>query len=89
MSKYQSSNYQINHRRSNKQSGWLSDLCRVCADGDTYNWFKKQTITKVDSRNRNKFWEEKWVGEARLKERFERLLSILNDKDKRIKQLGD
>ena len=39
--------------------------------------------------NRIKFLEDKWVGEAPLNERFERLYSISNDKDKQIQQIGE
>ena len=84
MSNYESSNGQIHQRRSNKQSCWWRDLCRVYGDGDTNNWFEKKMLWRVGSGNRIKFWEDKGVGEALLKEMFKRLYSILNDKDKRI-----
>lgn len=60
----------------------------MCGEGNSEKWFDKQCVWKVGIWNKVKFCNDKWLGEAPLRQKFPRLFSISKDKDKVIEQIG-
>jgi hypothetical protein len=66
-------------------SAWWRDICRV--DSGT-SWFSQAANKKVGNGNSMKFWEDVWLGDQSLENRFPRLFGISLLKDSLVCEAG-
>lgn len=88
LSKYANLIAQNQHCAVKSQSWCQRDLCKVCRKWDNVRWSDKHTIWKVGFGKFFQFLDDKWLGEANLKQIFPMLYSISNYKRKTIRELG-
>jgi len=55
------------------ESWWWRDIRRITSGGQRDNWFSRNIKWSVGKGNRIKFWEDIWIGEKLLKEKYPRL----------------
>jgi len=58
-----------------RHSRWWRDLCIICEVG-------------TGQQNEEGFWEDNWMGEQLLKDKFRRLYSISSSKNSVVKNVG-
>jgi hypothetical protein len=66
-------------------STWWKDLCLLDKDA---NWFNSAIGKRVGSGNLTSFWNEQWIGDQSLRQRFPRLFGISMQKEEVISNLG-
>jgi len=71
---------------SNKSLNWWKDLGIICEANKESNWFDQRIRWKIGNGSRIKFWEDWWVGEQTLKEKFPRLYGVSVLKDKMVSE---
>jgi len=64
-----------------KESVWWKDLTMVCGIGIQGNWFDCRFQWCVGDEKCIKFWDDRWVDDQALKDKFPRLHSISQNKD--------
>jgi len=79
----------MNTSRTARQiSNWWIDLCKVCDVENHSNWFDNNVIWEIKDGENVRFWEDKWVGDISLKERFTRLYNISMCQESVMSDLG-
>jgi len=58
---------------SKLESWWWRDIKNLCGKGQKTNWFNKNLRWNKGKGNKIKFWDDIWLDEMSLKERFPRL----------------
>jgi len=61
------------------KSWWWRELSKVCCEGEDVGWFQEALVWKIGSRDKNRFWEDTWVGRSKLITLFLRLYSLSMD----------
>jgi len=74
----------LGHR---KQSLWWKDLCGICGKGAKDNWFDCRSKWILGDGRSVKFWDDRWVEDIVLKEKYPRLFSISTCKDSLVSDL--
>jgi len=69
-------------------SNWWKDLGTIYEANRESNWFDQRIRWKIGNGIRIKFWEDWWVGERMLKEKFPRLYGVSVLKDKLVSEFG-
>ena len=64
-----------------KSSTWWRDMSRICGVRNKTNWFDNKIRWRLGNENRISFWEDKWLGEVPLKQKFPRLHSLSLNSD--------
>jgi hypothetical protein len=64
---------------------WWKDLCLL--DKNT-SWFNSAIGKNIGNGNSTSFWNEQWIGDQSLRQRFPRLFGISTQKDEVISKLG-
>jgi len=72
-----------------KISSWWRDLCRICDVGNQLNWFESRIGWNLGNENQIRFWNDKWVGNLLLKEKFPRLYSMSLNKESLVCEMGE
>jgi hypothetical protein len=67
-------------------STWWRDICSIGTNLD-YNWFVREVVKKTGNGEITSFWEDVWVGDVALRERFPRLFSISVQKEEVIARM--
>ena len=64
------------------RSRWWMNLSKVSLFDQDNNWFESNMVWQVGDGSKFKFWEDKWLDNTQLKERYPRIYknSMLNDK---------
>jgi hypothetical protein len=57
-------------------SSWWKDVCLIGTNLD-HNWFSQGVVKKMGNGEHTRFWEDVWLGNSTLRDRFPRLFSIL------------
>jgi hypothetical protein len=65
---------------------WWKDLCSIDTNLDT-NWFAHSVFKKLGNGANTSFWNDIWVGEVPLKDRFSRLFTISTQKENTVASL--
>ena len=68
---------------------WWRDLGRVCNYGPFNNWFDGNFIWKVGDGKTIRFWEDNWVDDQSLQQKYPRLYMLSLCKDKTVKEVSD
>ena len=58
------------------QSWWWRDLFKVCREGGGDRWFQKEIGWKLGRGDKEKLWEDVWIGNTNLKTLYPRLYSL-------------
>jgi hypothetical protein len=66
-------------------SNWWKDICNLEGDG---RWFVETLEKRVDDGNTTALWNDAWIGDVALKDRFPRLFSISTLKDAKVAEVG-
>jgi hypothetical protein len=66
-------------------SPWWRDLCLLEKDSD---WFNRAIGKRVGNGNLTSFWNEQWIGNQSLRQRFPRLFGISMQKNEMIQKMG-
>jgi hypothetical protein len=66
-------------------SSWWRDICLIDKDS---TWFSRAIGKKVGNGNSTSFWNEHWIGEQSLRQRFPRLFGISSQRDEVIQNMG-
>jgi hypothetical protein len=66
-------------------SMWWRELCLIDKDSD---WFSNAIGKKVGNGKMTSFWNELWIGEQTLRQRFPRLFGISMQRDDMIGNMG-
>jgi hypothetical protein len=66
-------------------STWWRDLCLIDKD---LGWFNNAIGKKVGIGNSTSFWNEHWIGDQTLRQRFPRLFGISLQRDEVICNMG-
>jgi len=72
-----------------RQSWWLHDLCKVCGVGAQSNWFDKSIKWSLSDGSKVRFWEDMWVEDDSLRDKFPKLYTISQCKDCVVSDLGE
>jgi len=64
-----------------KSSNWWKDLGKLCEVSGVSNWFDQSIRWKLGNGSRIKFWEDSWMGDRMLKDKFRRLYEVSDTKD--------
>jgi len=71
-----------------KNSTWWKDLCKACDVGNNDNCFDNNVKWYIKDGKNVRFWDDRWVGDLPLKERFPRLYAISLCKENVLNELG-
>ena len=71
-----------------KQSWWWRDLAKVCGRRSLDNWFDSNNKWIMGDGRRVKFWEDAWEDDKPLRDKFLRLFSISECKDRVVAEVG-
>jgi len=71
-----------------KSSTWCRDICRICDVRNDHNWFEGRIRWKLGNGRRIRFWEDKWVGNLQLKQKFPRLHFLSPNKESAVCEEG-
>jgi hypothetical protein len=67
-------------------SSWWKAIC--CLDGDN-RWFSGAVRKKVGRGNSTLFWDDQWIGDQPLRQKFPRLFGISNQKEEVLHNMGN
>jgi hypothetical protein len=70
-----------------KSSNWWKDLVGLQSVDSLINWISEALEKKVGNGSSTRFWEEKWIGDTVLKEKFPRLFSLSEQKELAVSEL--
>ena len=70
-----------------KNSYWWKDLGSICEVHSATNWFDKRISWKHGNGDKIRFWEDWWVGEGKLMDKFPRLYVICLGRGKTINEM--
>jgi hypothetical protein len=59
---------------------WWKDVCSIGTNLNN-NWFAQNVVKKLGNDTHTSFWDDIWVGNLPLKDRFPRLFSISTQKE--------
>ncbi|MCI03186.1 ribonuclease H protein, partial [Trifolium medium] len=62
---------------------WWKDICSIGCNLNN-DWFAKNVVKLLGNGTSTRFWEDNWVGNTPLKERFPRLYSMSIQKDAKV-----
>ncbi|GAU45475.1 hypothetical protein TSUD_190940 [Trifolium subterraneum] len=65
---------------------WWKDICSIGHNLNN-NWFSNNVVKKLGNGVDTSFWEDTWVGNRSLKDRFPRLYSISIQKEAKVAEL--
>jgi len=71
-----------------KSSYWWKDLCRAYNIGNYPNWFDDRVKWEIRNGSSIKFWQDRWVEDSSLKDRFPRLYSISTTQGRTVSETG-
>ncbi|GKV01589.1 hypothetical protein SLEP1_g14135 [Rubroshorea leprosula] len=75
--------------RNQKGSLWWRDVCRLdCSCTNSVGWLLDGFKLKLGEGNSVKFWEDVWIGDESLANKFPRLFLNSLDREKSIAQMG-
>jgi hypothetical protein len=69
-------------------SSWWRDICSMGINLDR-NWFAQGVFKELGNGAHTRFWEDVWVGEEALRQRFPRLFSISNQHNGSVASMRD
>ena len=78
-----------NQRKCSSDSLWWRDLKEVWAIKGWKGNFEDNCSWEVGDSREIRFWEDKWMENVKLKEKFPRLFSICSDKESLLWQVGE
>jgi len=86
LSKYESWRKLDDKKVCSHDSWWWRDIRKICGGGCKENWFDGNIRWNIGIGNKINFWDDLWLGEIPLKDKYPRLYtnSIL-----KIAKLGD
>jgi hypothetical protein len=67
---------------------WWKDVCSIGSNLGI-NWFSQNVSKKVGNGAQTSFWEDSWLGDIPLKDRFPRLFSISIQKEASVAEIWD
>jgi len=67
---------------------WWKDLRRVCRKGERGNWFDDNIYWKVGTKSRILFWDDMWLRDMCLRDRYHKVFSSSNQKGVKVKEGG-
>ena len=67
---------------------WWRDIKKVTSEGQNGNWFEEIIEWKLGKGDLINFWNDKWIGEVPLKEKFPRLYANSINKEATIREIG-
>ena len=70
------------------QSWWWRDLDKVCREGGGDGWFQAEIGWKLGRGDKEKFWEDVWVGNNNLKTLFPTLHSLSSNQGQKVEEVG-
>ena len=76
-------------RADNKNSRWWRDLGNICDVSNQNNWFDSRIKWVLGDGKQVRMWEDIWVCNQALKEKFPRTYSLFMCKDSMIVDVGD
>ncbi|KAK2418827.1 hypothetical protein QL285_040988 [Trifolium repens] len=68
-------------------SNWWKDLVGLGNSVTPSSWISDALVKKVGNGESTLFWEENWIGDMILREKFSRLFSLSEQKEMRISEL--
>lgn len=71
------------------QSWWWRDLSMVCCEGGGAGWFQEALSWKIGAGNKARFWEDGWLDNCNLKNRFPRLFSLSLDEGLKVGEVRE
>jgi len=67
---------------------WWRDLKKVCGLGENGRWFMDKIIWRVGESNRILFWDNLWLGDIPLKDKYLRMCNNSEQKGFTIRDIG-
>ncbi|GLT77628.1 hypothetical protein SLA2020_491960 [Shorea laevis] len=74
---------------TSRKEGWWKKLCELDEEKTRFKgWLKEGIVKVVGEGNETYFWEDRWVGERPLKEKYERLYRIAVKQEVLVSRMG-